>query len=127
MSAAAVSLITSLAPEVINLIAGLVHKQAPVAEATYGPSTGLVKFADVFSFVITALQTAAAAGQIPKVLPSDDTVKAIIQAVVQSMQLSGLLGAETTTSAASSSSSVVKPAQPQALKLTPGQVITISA
>ena len=92
MASLAVPLITAIAPEIITLIAGLVHKQAPVAEAANGPSTGPVKFADVFGAVITALTSAAAAGQIPKQLPSNDIVKVVIQAVVSSMKLGGLLG-----------------------------------
>jgi hypothetical protein len=95
--AAFIPIIASVAPSIISLIAGLVHKNAPIAEATHGPGTGPVKFADVFTAVITALQSAAAAGQIDKTLPSDDSIKAIIQAVVSSMQLSGLLGATAST------------------------------
>jgi hypothetical protein len=92
MAGVIVPLIASLAPSIISLIAGLVHKQAPVAETTHGPGTGPVKFTDVFNYVITALQSAAAAGQIDKALPSDDAVKTIIQSVVTSMKLTGLLG-----------------------------------
>lgn len=92
--AAFVPLIAEIAPELINLIVGLVHKKAPIAEASNGPSTGAVKFSEVFQAVIAALNTAAAAGQINKALPPDDTIKTIIQAVVQSMQLSGLIGTQ---------------------------------
>ncbi len=91
MAAAVVPLIAGLAPEIIKLIAGLVHKQAPVAEKL-GPGTGPVKFASVFGSVMEALTAAATAGQISKALPSDEIVKVIIQAVVSSMQLSGILG-----------------------------------
>ena len=114
MAAVAVPLISALLPEVINLIAGLVHKAAPVAEVSNGPKTGPVKFADVFAAVMTALQNAAAAGSIPKILPPDDTVKAIIQAVVTSMQISGVLGTPAT------------PAAPSAYTVKAGQTITIT-
>lgn len=91
MAGVVVPLITALAPDIIKLIVGLVHKSAPVAEATNGPGTGAVKFAQVFQDVIMALQSAAAAGTIDKALPADETVKMIIQAVVTSMQAAGLL------------------------------------
>jgi hypothetical protein len=92
MAAAIIPLIAGLAPSIINLITSLIHQNAPVAETTYGPGTGPVKFADVFASVIAALQKAAAAGAIDKALPSDEIIKAIIQAVVTSMQMSGQLG-----------------------------------
>jgi hypothetical protein len=92
MAAAIIPLIAGLAPSIINLITSLIHQNAPVAETTYGPGTGPVKFADVFASVIAALQKAAAAGTIDKTLPGDDIIKAIIQAVVTSMQMSGTLG-----------------------------------
>jgi len=114
MAAIALPIIEALAPTIITLITGLVHKQAPVAEASNGPGTGPVKFADVFSAVMIALQNAAAAGQIPKALPSDEAVKAIIQAVVTSMKLSGTLIAPPSGSA------------PQAITLTAGQSVTIT-
>ena len=118
MASLAVPLITAIAPEIITLITGLVHKQAPVAEAANCPSTGPVKFADVFGAVITALTSAAAAGQIPKQLPSDDIVKVVIQAVVSSMKLGGLLGSPTVT--------IPAPATAQSLVLKAGQSVTIS-
>ncbi len=90
MAAAIIPLIAGLAPGVINLIASLVHGAAPQAESL-GTGTGPVKFATVFGDVMGSLTKAAEAGSIPKVLPSDDTVKMIIQAVVSSMQLSGTL------------------------------------
>ena len=97
MATALIPLIAAIAPEIINLITALVHKAAPAAEQTLGSGTGPVKFAQVFGDVMTALQNAAAAGQIPKALPSDDIVKVVIQAAVNSMQLSGLLGASDPT------------------------------
>src|ERR1051326_5311339 len=82
-------LIAGLGPELINLVVGLIHQKAPAAEAM-GPSTGPVKFADVFVAVMSDLTKAKAAGQIA-VLPDDAVVKLIIQAVVMSMKLSGVL------------------------------------
>ena len=95
MAAALVPLIAGVLPEVITLIAGLVHRAAPQAEAMMGAGTGPVKFADVFASVMGALTKAAEAGQIPKALPADETVKTVIQAVVSSMKLSGLLDVPT--------------------------------
>lgn len=91
MAGAIIPLVTAIAPEIINLITGLVHGAAPVAEQKFGPGTGPVKFADVFGQVIMALQSAATAGQIPKELPSDQTIQTVIQAVVSSMNLAGQL------------------------------------
>ena len=91
MAAAIVPLVAGLAPTIINLITSLVHRNAPIAEAKLGNGTGPVKFADVFGAVIVALQSAAAAGTIDKQLPSDESVKLIIQAVVSSMKLQGQL------------------------------------
>ena len=110
-----------LAPEIISLIAGLVHRKAPVVEQQLGAGTGAVKFADVFSSVITSLTAAANAGQISKVLPPDDLIKAIIQAVVSSMQLSGLLGAPVATTPA-----IPPTPAAQSLTLKSGQSITIT-
>ncbi len=110
MMAAFIPLAIQFGPSIIDLITGLVHKHAPVAEANNGPKTGPIKFTEVFTNVITALQQAAAAGTIGKDLPPDDLVKTIIQAVVTSMQISGTLG----------------PTTGQVIKLGPGQSITIS-
>lgn len=118
MASIAAPLIGAIAPQIISLITGLVHRQAPITEANNGPGTGLVKFADVFGAVVTALQSAAAAGSISPTLPSDDVIRAIIQAVITSMKLSGLLG------------DAVTPQPPgwtsRALALKPGESITIS-
>src|SRR5436189_6402300 len=90
MAGAAISLIGALAPDLINLVVGLVHKKAPLAEATHGPNTGPIKFADVFSMVMGELAKAHAVGTI-SMLPDDASVKTVIQAVVASMKMSGLL------------------------------------
>ena len=91
MAAALIPLIAGLAPEIVNLIVGLVHPKAIAAEQKNGPLSGPVKFADVFVGVMKDLTAAHVAGTI-LVLPDDATVKVIIQAVVTSMQLSGYLG-----------------------------------
>ncbi len=117
MAAALIPLIAGLAPDIINFITSLIHPAATAAEAL-GTGTGPLKFATVFSDVVTALQKAAAAGTIDKVLPSDDMIKAIIQAVVTSMQLSGQLGGTAVNPA---------PATSQAITLTHGQTITVTA
>jgi hypothetical protein len=119
VAAAAIPLITTLAPSIISLIASLVHQKAPVAEQQYGPGTGAVKFGAVFGDVVMALQKAAAAGQIDKVLPADDTIKAIIQAVVTAMQLSGVL-------ATSPAAQAVTPTPGQSIVLSAGQSVTIT-
>ena len=129
MAAAIVPLITTIAPEIINLIAALTNKAAPIAEATHGAATGPVKFTDVFNSVVTSLTNAAVAGQIPKTVPSDDIVKVIIQAVVSCMQLNGLLGTGaisglpgTTTSVTATTSALAQ----QFLNLKSGQSVVIS-
>ena len=133
MAAAFVPLIATIAPEIINLIAALTNKAAPIAEATHGAATGPVKFTDVFNVVITALNNAAIAGQISKALPSDDIVKIVIQAVVSCMQLNGLLGANSVSgvpgTAATTISSVTTAnttAAQQFLNLKSGQSVVIS-
>lgn len=120
MAATIVPIIAQLAPTIVSLITALVHKAAPVAETTNGPGTGPVKFAQVFQSVVTDLNTAANAGQISKTLPDDNTIQTIIQAVVTSMQLSGMLPASTTTttSAVTSASSMVNVGK--------GQVVTVT-
>lgn len=82
---------------IAGLIASLVHPAAKAAEAQIGSGGGPVKLSQVFEAVIGWLQKAAAVGTIPKELPSDDTIKMIIQAVVSSMKISGLLGDAPTT------------------------------
>lgn len=106
---------------IAGLIASLVHPAAKAAETQIGPGTGPVKLSQVFDTVIGLIQKAAAAGTIPKELPSDETIKLIIQAVVTSMQLSGILGP--TPPAAGSTVSV---GSPDGIILKPGQRITIS-
>ena len=124
MAAALVPLILGAAPGIIDLITSLVHKSAPAAEQDLGAGTGPVKFAQVFGDVITALQKAAAIDQIPKVLPPDDTIRLIIQAVVSSMILSGgLAPTAPATKAGTSASAIVAPAATAAIH--PGQSLTI--
>lgn len=96
MAAAIIPLIAGIAPPIINLIAGLVNKHAPAAETQFGPGTGPIKFADVFSNVINALQKSASAGTIDKTLPPDDTIKLIIQSIVSSLNISGQLSPQET-------------------------------
>src|SRR5579871_5790131 len=105
MAATVLPLIASLAPNIIGLITSLVHKSAPQAEQQLGGGTGPVKFAQVFSDVMTALQQAAAAGSIDKTLPGDDAVKLVIQSVVASMKGLGLLDSAT-------AASILQPAAP---------------
>src|ERR1700757_3203287 len=136
MAAAFIPLIASIAPSIISLITGLVHKSAPKAEAANGPATGPVNFAQVFQDVILALQQAANSGVIDKILPNDDLIKAIIQAVVTSMQMSGTLPAGSTATPPAipatpvvPPSSVLTPASsvltPQTVWLTSGQSLII--
>jgi hypothetical protein len=108
MAAALIPLIAGLAPAVINLIVGLVHHKAPVAEQNGGPLTGPSKFADVFVGTMADLVKAHAAGQID-VLPDEPTVKVILQAVVTSMQLSGYLGGAITGPVPATQSPVAGP------------------
>jgi hypothetical protein len=123
MAASIVGLIGSLAPDIINLIASLVQKSATQAEQQLGSGTGPVKFAQVFTDVITALQNAASAGAIGKTLPGDDDVKLIIQSVVTSMKNLGLLSSST---AATLLQPVAAPAGTQTLNLHSGDSLTIT-
>ncbi len=120
MAAAIVPLIGALAPEIISLIAGLVHPKAIAAEAANGPLSGPVKFADVFVSVMSDLAKAHAAGTIAA-LPDDATVKVVIQAVVTSMQLSGLIGG-----AAAAAPGKSAPPATQSFALASGQTLTFS-
>lgn len=113
MAAAIVPLIAGIAPSIISLITSLVHKHAPVAEAKLGSGTGPVKFADVFSSVLQALQQAAGAGAIDKTLPADDLIKLVIQAVVGSLKLQGGLD--------------ITPVSGQSVALHAGQTLTVVA
>lgn len=122
MAAVALPLIEGIAaaaPTVINLITSLVHKTAPVAEATYGPKSGPVKRADVLTAVMGALDRAATSGSIPKALPPDPVIALIVDSVLASMGISGQL---TTPSAATPA-----PAGDQTIALKPGQSLTITA
>jgi hypothetical protein len=124
MAAALIPLLSGLAPEIVNLIVGLVHPKAIAAEQL-GPATGLVKFADVFVSVMSDLVKAHAAGTIPA-LPDEATVKVIIQAAVTSMQLSGLLGGAIAAPAPSAQSPVAGPNRTD-VALKGGQSILVTA
>jgi hypothetical protein len=120
LAAALIPLLTPLIPAITNdiiaLITGLVHKSAPIAEANSGPSTGPVKFADVFVSTMSDLVKAHAAKQIA-LLPDEATVKLIIQSVVSSLKLSGQLAVAALTAPAMA---------PQSLALVAGQSIVIT-
>lgn len=124
MAAVAIPLIAGILPDVIKLIASLVHQHAPVAQTTNGDGTGPVKFAEVFAAVMKSLQAAAAAGRIPSAMPADEIIKAIIEAVVSSMKLSGLLGGDQPPVPV-----ITGGGGPQAITIRPGQqlVITVAA
>ncbi len=119
MAAAVVNALVPLAPGIFDLIAGLVHRKAPEAQAALGAGTGPVKFADVFTGVMNDLAKAHAAGQLPGPIPDDATVKLIIQAIVSSMNLLGLLDGIPAVLTAPASSS-------QAIMIKPGQILTIT-
>jgi hypothetical protein len=119
----------AIAPSIISLITSLVHHKAPVIESSNGPGTGPVKFADLFVSVMQGLTSAKVAGQIPSV-PDDASAKNIIQAVISSMKLLGLLnsvptgipGLVATTIATNS----VVPNLNQNLTLKAGQTLTVT-
>ena len=121
MAAAAIPLIaaavTTLGPEIISLLASLTHKAAPVAEAAHGPGTGPVKFADLFVSVMGDMARAHAQGQIA-VLPDDATAKLVIQSVLSSLKILGLLDGP--------AAPVPTPIASQSVSLKAGQSITIS-
>jgi hypothetical protein len=125
MAAAIIPILTAVGPSLISLIAGLVHRSAPAAEQQLGPGTGPVKFAQVFGDVIAALNRAASAGQIDKLLPSDQEIQLIIQSVVSSMKLAGLLSASQAADI-SQAISTPAPAGQQGIILTAGQSLTIT-
>jgi hypothetical protein len=124
MAAALIPLLAGLAPEIVNLIVGLVHPKAIVAEQL-GAATGPVKFADVFVSVMSDLGKAHAAGTIA-VQPDDATVKVIIQAVVTSMKLSGYLGGAIAAPAPSPQSPVAGPNRTD-VALKAGQSLLVTA
>lgn len=125
MAAAIVPLALSALPEIVSLIVGLVHREAPAAQQQLGPKTGPVKFALVYSSVMDALNKAAAAGQISKTLPTDEEVKLIINSVVASMDLSGTLDTGVVAPAAAVPAKVSAPA-PQTITWGAGQSVTIT-
>ncbi len=134
MAAAAIPLIASLAPSIIDLIVGLVHKGAPKQEAALGDKTGPVKFANLFVSVMSDLAKAHAAGSISDI-PSDDAAKTIIQSVISSMKLLGLLNGASIPDAPGPASviptgSPVVPAATapakQSFVLANGQILTFS-
>lgn len=92
MAGIAIPLIAGVVPSIIQLIASLTHPAAQAAEVNLGPGTGPVKLSAVFDSVMGALTMASANGTIQGPIPDSKTVLAIIQAVVSSMHLSGLLG-----------------------------------
>jgi hypothetical protein len=114
--AAIAPLVTSVAPSIIDLVTSLIHKAAPAAEATLGPGTGPIKAATVLSAMTAQLQQAATSGQIKASdIPSPDVLQVILNAVVKSMNLSGLLEASSTSTTPN-----------QAITIKPGQSLTIS-
>jgi hypothetical protein len=118
-AAAVFPIIAGLLPDIVSLIAGLVHPKAIAAEAAHGPLSGPVKFADVFASTMKDLIAAHAAGTIP-LLPDEPMVKIVIQAVVTTMKLGGLLG--------DSAAVAVPPAAQQQIRLkaVAGQSLLIS-
>lgn len=133
MAAVAVPLVEALAPSIISLIAGLVHQKAPVQEAALGASTGPVKFANLFVDVMSDLAKAKAAGQIDSI-PNDTDAKNVIQSVISSMKLLGLLdgAAVPDAPAPALTPKVVQPtvkqtsANSQSFALVGGQTLTVS-
>jgi len=129
MAGALIPLIAGMAPDLLKLIVGLVHTKAPAVEQQLGPGTGPVKFAAVFADVLGALGTAASAGVIDKTLPSDEKIKTIIQSVVTSMQLSGVLGTGSAAAAVIGTGlgTISSMGTPQpTITLSPGQILTVS-
>jgi len=129
MAAALIPLALPIASEIITLITGLVHSHAPAAEAQLAGGTGPVKFTQVFQAVMTQLQAAAAAGQIAGVLPSDEAVKVVIQAVVTSMKLQGQLDSSTPAPAPLASrtatGAITAPEANNVVRLSKGQTMLV--
>jgi hypothetical protein len=124
MATAIVPLILGIAPQIISLIVGLVHHQAPVAEAQMGAGTGAVKFADVFLYVMDGLTKAHAAGTLGGDLPAPDLVKVLVQTLVTSLKGLGLLTADAAGNIAVVAAPAPSGVQPGALSS--GQSLIIS-
>jgi len=114
-----VPLIEGLGPPLINFLTGLIHKKALEAEQTHGPKSGPLKFADVFVGVMNDVAKAKAAGTI-SVMPDDNLVKIIIQAVTTSMMISGTLNGDNNPAPAVTVDSTSKQ-----FVLKPGESVTI--
>jgi hypothetical protein len=131
MAAALIPLIApifeSLAPQVIALITALVHKHAAAAQAQLGVGTGPVKLAQVLTAVNSDLSDAAKAGTIPPVTATG-SVAQVVQSVVGSMKLSGLLGASAASPAVAAKTVSAANATTGSLvvNMKPGETITIS-
>ena len=140
MAAVAIPVLTALAPSILELITSLVHRGAPAQEAALGAKTGPVKFANLFASVMQDLINAHAAGQIAGDLPTTDLVKFVMQIVITSLKLQGVLGstavddavtvpvptvAVTPTPAAPAAAVAVKP-NSQSFALAGGGTLTFS-
>jgi hypothetical protein len=109
-----------------DLIAGLVHKNAPIVQASNGPSTGPIKLGDLVMLVQKALIGAHAAGTLTGTLPDDATVGVIVQSMISIMKLpGGQLGPAVAGSPASGDPVSVKSGTPVTLTIG-GQSVTIT-
>lgn len=120
MATALIPLIAGLAPDLISLIVSLIHPKAIAAESL-GQGNGALKFADVFVSVMSDLAKAHAAGSIVGPLPDDATVKLILQSVVLSLKLTGVLTGGAVPPAP------VPPASAQSIALKAGQSLLVTA
>jgi len=100
------------------LIAGLVHQKAPAQDAALGSGTGPVKFANLFVDVMGDLAKAHAAGTIDTI-PDDATAKTVIQSVISSMKLLGLLDGSVVVDPAAVTTVTAPPAAAAAAKAQP--------
>ena len=114
--AAFVPLITTVAPELIQLIAGLVKSH--IGQTSASPQSGGIDLTGVFNSVMVALENAASQGTIPKTLPPDDVVKMIVQTAATALHAPAPVTAPVSNAAASGSLSIT---------LASGQSLTISA
>ena len=83
------TLVTTGVQTLTDLIAGLVHHQAPVAQATNGPGTGPIKLGDVVLSVQKSLVSAHAAGTLTGTIPDGPTILLIVQSMISIMKLPG--------------------------------------
>lgn len=81
-----------MTPIIASILSAALPSVISLVEKLRGPKTGTEKFNDVFAAAIALLQALAARGIAPKEI-NDNSIKALIETLVQSMKLDGKLDA----------------------------------